>query len=771
MQPLTEHVTQDLVLIGGGHSHSIALRAFGMKPLPGVRITLISEESVTPYSGMLPGYVARQYEWEDCHIDLRSLCQFAEAQLYVDRVLGLDLENQQVLCAHRPPVRFDLLSLNLGSTPKIPLIAPVKTLEQAVSEQAISEQNTFEQNEEHNTPTKSRPDSVIPSIAVKPVGPFLEWWEALCQEVSAHPTRPITVSLVGGGAGGVELALAMQWRLQRIVRQAWQVTIHLFSRSPILLPQHAPLARKALKRHLQKQGIALHLGETVEQLTAEGVVCTSGLMVPTDGVVWVTEAMAPDWLQESGLKLDERGFVRVDRDLQSLSHRNVFAVGDVAAIEGYNLAKSGVYAVRQGMPLAHNLTQALQRKPLKRYRPQSWHLALIGTGNSAVASLGPLGWASPWLYKLKQRIDRDFMAGFSALGVATGEMVLAQEAQGLPPQCSGCGAKAGGEVLDRVLSRLAGGAVLPEDAAVVAVPQGRCLLQTIDYLPSLVNDPYLFGQIAAHHSLSDLFAMGATPHSALALITLPYGSPAAQEETLFQVLSGAVQVLGESHTALLGGHTLVGNTLGFGLTCNGSAHPQQILRKGGMQPGDLLILTKPLGTGILFAAEMRGQAKPHWIDQALAVMLRSNLWATGCFLAHGATACTDITGFGLVGHLGEMIQTSQSSVALYWERLPWLLGAQEISRTHGTTSSLTAQNQSAAHWIDNLEAAKQHLDFPLLFDPQTSGGLLAAVPFDRAEACLQSLREQGYLESAIIGRVVSASEGITGLRMETCQLS
>jgi selenide, water dikinase len=493
-------------------------------------------------------------------------------------------------------------------------------------------------------------------------------------------------------------------------------------------------------------------------------------MVPCDGVVWVTEATAPEWLQETGLKLDPQGFVLVDRNLRSISHDQVFAAGDIATLSDGPTAKSGVYAVRQGMPLARNLINALQDKPLKPYRPQPWHLALIGTGDSAVASFGPLGFASPWLWKIKQRIDRKFMAEFSILGAATAEMALAQEQQGMPMQCNGCGAKVGAKVLDRVLTRLAGGPVLPEDAAVVAVPVGRCLVQTIDYFPALVNDPYVFGQIAAQHSLSDLFAMGATPHSALALVTLPYGSAMAQEETLFQLLSGAVQVLGESHTALLGGHTLEGPTLGFGLTCNGSAHPQQILRKGGLQPGDLLILTKPLGSGVLFAAEMRGQAKPHWIDSAIEVMVRSNLWASGCFLAHGATACTDITGFGLVGHLVEMLQASNVGAALYWERLPWLLGTQEIARTHGTTSSLQAQNLSAQSWIDNLEESQKHPDFPLLFDPQTSGGLLASVPFDRAEACLQSLHDQGNPESAIIGRVVASSEGITGLRMERCQL-
>ncbi len=749
MQPLVESVTQDLVLVGGGHSHSIALKQFGMKPLPGVRLTLISDHSTAPYSGMLPGYVAGRYEHKECHIDLRSLCEFAEAQFYIDRVVGIDLENSQVLCAHRPPVRFDRLSLDIGSTPATPRLAGF-------------------QGFDHDGSEETKPQ--ISSITAKPVPEFLAWWETLCEGVAAHPTRPITLSLVGGGAGGVELALAMQWRLQRLVRQAWQVNINLFSRSPLLLPKHSPITRRHLKHELQKQGIHLHLGETVTQLTAEGLICQSGRMVQSDGVVWVTEAVAPEWLRDTGLKLDVQGFVLVDQQLRSLSHPQVFAAGDIATMQDSPRPKSGVFAVRQGKPLAQNLARSLADQPLRSYRPQRWHLALIGTGESAVASWGPLGWASPLLWKFKQRVDRQFMAQFSSLSDLAEQMAELQEASGMPLHCTGCGAKVGGAVLDRVLTRLAGGPVLPEDAAVVAVPQGRMLVQTIDYFPAVVNDPYLFGQIAAQHSLSDLFAMGATPHSALALVTLPYGTPQVQEETLFQLLSGAVQVLGECHTALIGGHTLEGPELGFGLTCNGSVHPQQILRKGGMQPGDLLILTKALGTGVLFAAQMRGQAQPHWIDGAIASMVRSNLWASACLLAHGATACTDITGFGLMGHLAEMVQASSTCVELYWERLPWLLGAQEITRQHHTVSSLQAQNLSSQSWINNLMEAQKHLDFPLLFDPQTSGGLLASVPFAQAEACLTALRHQGE-GCAIVGRVVASAEGLIDIRMAQCQLT
>ena len=175
--------------------------------------------------------------------------------------------------------------------------------------------------------------------------------------------------------------------------------------------------------------------------------------------------------------------------------------------------------------------------------------------------------------------------------------------------CAGCGSKVGRSILDRVLQRLPVshhpevviGLKEPDDAAVIQVPAGQLLVQTIDYFRSLVNDPFTFGQIATHHCLSDLYAMGATPHSALAVVTVPYGTEAVVSETLFQLLSGASTVLQEEKIALIGGHTTEGPELAFGLACNGLVAPDQLLRKSGMQSGQVLILTKAIGTGTLFA--------------------------------------------------------------------------------------------------------------------------------------------------------------------------
>jgi len=334
-----------------------------------------------------------------------------------------------------------------------------------------------------------------------------------------------------------------------------------------------------------------------------------------------------------------------------------------------------------------------------------------------------------------------------------------------PMYCAGCGSKVSSSVLERVLARIPTqpnrtsaliliGLNAPDDAAVVQIPSDRVLVQTVDYFRTLTNDPFVFGQISANHALSDIFAMGATPHSALAIVTLPYALPAKTEETLYQLLSGAVKVLHQAGADLIGGHTTEGTELAFGLSCNGLAVADRLLRKSGMQPGQVLILTKALGTGTLFAAQMQHQTNPHWIDGAIGSMLQSNQAAATCFLNHGATACTDITGFGLIGHLLEMVNASQVSVEIDLTTIPALDGALETLQ-RGIFSSLHPANHQAARHIQNSAQFSHHPRYSLLCDPQTSGGLLAALPLEQANDCLAALKALGYDRSQPIARVVS----------------
>jgi selenide,water dikinase len=777
MQQVSEPVVKDLVLIGGGHSHAIALRKFGMNPLPGVRLTLITETSQAPYSGMLPGHVAGFYDFDQCHIDLRPLAQFAQAQLYLDQAIGLDLETKRVLCANRPPVGFDLLSIDIGSHPTVP--------------------------------TEARASAY--SLVAKPVHRFLEEWHQLVEHVAQVPQERLCLGIVGGGTGGVELSLAIQHRLHQLLKKAQQPTenleIHLFHRGVELMPGHSPWVQRRFHQILTERGIQLHLQETVSEVQQNKVKCKSGLIVTcaTQSVggdyrlIWVTQASAPSWIQTAGLATDSQGFILVQDTLQSVSHPQVFAAGDIATMINHPRPKAGVFAVRQGEPLFRNLYHALLGKPLKPYKPQKRYLSLIGTSelsakdptfNTAVASWGSLlGWQSPRLWRWKDWIDRRFMEQFRKLPQMVSsqathslpeglvEPQITQELAGAAMRCGGCGSKVGSSVLKRVLGRInleqshwhnradiLIGLDAPDDAAVVEVPAGQLMVHTLDYFRDLINDPFVFGQISANHCLSDLFAMGATPQSGLAIASIPYSLEAKQEEILYQLLSGATKVLAEAGAPLVGGHTTEGAELAFGLSCNGLVDRDRLLRKSGMQPGQVLILTKALGTGTLFAADMRWQAKGYWIDHAILSMLLSNQAAATCLLQHQATACTDVTGFGLLGHLIEMIQASGVAVELNIAAIPILEGALETLQ-RGIVSSLQPQNLRVCQQIHNLCEIQNHPHFPILFDPQTSGGLLATIPEDQAHACLTSLKGLGYSHTSRIGRVVTSTEGIKPLAL------
>ncbi|NEO83390.1 MAG: selenide, water dikinase SelD [Spirulina sp. SIO3F2] len=726
MQPATYPALKHLVLIGGGHSHAIALKRLGMSPIAGLKITLISDCIQTPYSGMLPGHVAGFYTYDETHIDLNHLARFAQIDLLIDRAVGLDLEQNRIVCAEHPPLGFDLLSIDIGSTPQASDVPGVADY----------------------------------AIAAKPVPQFLQAWSAFLERVQRQPEESYSLVIVGGGAGGVELALNMATRLAQLLPPT-QFGITLIQRGARLLPGHNRRVARQLTQALRSRGITIHCHESVKAVTADVVYCASGLALPSTFTVWVTQASAPSWLAQSGLATCERGFVLVKDTLQSCSHAQVFAAGDIATMQNHPRPKAGVFAVRQGPPLAQNWRRQVLGQPLQPFKPQQQYLALIGTGDrQAVASWSGLCWRSARLWRWKDHIDRVFMAQFENLPA----MTPAPEATiPLPPEhpkmyCAGCGSKLGASLLQDVMARLEipahpdaiVGLAAPDDAAVLKIC-GDYTVQTIDQFRTMLRDPYRFGQIAALHSLSDLWAMGATAQTVLATVTIPYATERISAEVLFQVLSGVLQTLNSSQTALVGGHSTLGDALALGLACYGTVERDRLLTKSGLQPGQALVLTKPLGTGTLLAADQQGRVRGRDLDAAIAMMGQSNQAAAQTLQRYGATACTDVTGFGLVGHLVEMIQASGQSVQLTLPNIPVLPGA-IATLTQGITSSLQRQNRQAAQWV---QGRCDPAWFELLFDPQTAGGLLASLPAAQAVACVQALQAQGYGQAAIVGQVMA----------------
>ncbi|MEM7062992.1 MAG: selenide, water dikinase SelD [Cyanobacteria bacterium P01_B01_bin.77] len=762
----TTSIHTDVFFVGGGHTHAIVLRKIGMTGLPaGVRLTLITNLVDTPYSGMLPCHISGVYDFDQSHIDLRPLTRFANCRLIMDEVVQIDADQNVIYCRHHPPMAYNVLSIDIGSTPEAVSVPGAK-------------------------------DYTIPA---KPVPTLLRAWHRYLQELKERQQPPETVSeaapapkeeeleatigIVGGGVGGVELALNMQVRLQQLVGQRAQVNV--FHRGARLATGRSRATQRQLAKIFRDRKIHTHLCESVckvEPIAGNQVQvhCESGLKVACDRVFWVTNASAAPWLAHTGLSVDKTGFVLVGDTLQTLSHPNVFAVGDVATMVNHPRPKAGVFAVRQGPPLYKNLQRYLAGQSLKPFKPQRQFLNIIDLGiGGAIASRGRWSAKSGWFRRWKHWIDGNFMALFDQFPT------MDETAQ--PPSdqkkiyrtshhCAGCGSKVSSPVLSQALTRARAdfpemnhwpnpvhvGLESPDDAAIVAIPTGKLAVQTVDQFRALVDDPYIFAQICVNHCLSDLYAMGATPQTVLALVTLPYGTNATQTETLYQLMAGTYQALAPSQTWLVGGHTTEGPELALGFACNGWISAKEMLTKQNLQPGLSLILTKPLGTGVLFATDMQRAAKGRWIEAAITSMVQSNHRAAQCLRDHGMVACTDVTGFGLLGHLNEMLG-SGLAVDLNLEALPVLPGVHACFKA-GYLSSLHGRNQEIEQQIEQQikrqgQNSQPHRNYPLLFDPQTSGGLLAAVPHEQVARCLAALQHQGYIHSRHIGDIVPAGSG------------
>jgi selenide,water dikinase len=367
---------RDIVLLGCGHAHVTVLREFGRRPLPGVRLTLVTPGRKTPYSGMLHGVIAGHYRHDDMHIDVVRLAEFAKARLVLAAAERLDLPRRRVFCGDRPPVSYDLLSLDTGATPDLAAI----------------------------------PGAADHAMSVKPIGELLGRWAALEQRLAGH-SRPVSLGIIGAGAAGVELAFSLRHRL------AERISVALLGKEATVVPGLTPRAQARIKARLEARGIALHLGLPVVRISPEGVQREGLPPLQFDEVLVATPVVGPPWVAASGLATDAGGFVRVDDRLRSISHPEVFAAGDVATMEAHPRAKAGVVAVRSGPPLAGNLRRVATSRPPRRFVPQRSWLSLISTGDrAAFAVWGPFCLEGRWVWHWKDWIDRRFMRRFNQPG-------------------------------------------------------------------------------------------------------------------------------------------------------------------------------------------------------------------------------------------------------------------------------------------------------------------------------------------------------------------
>jgi len=707
MMPMPAPLTRDLVLIGGGHTHALVLRMWGMRPVPGVRLTLISPDPTTAYSGMLPGHIAGHYPRAALEIDLVRLARFAGARLILGRVDGIDRDTRRIQVPGRAPIAYDVASIDIGINSEMPGL-------------------------------EGFADHAVPA---KPLDAFADRWQSFVETVAPGDARP-EVAVIGGGIAGVELALAAAYRLGPAAR------ITLIEAATPLAAVGAG-ARRALLRHLERAGVAVMAGAGAASVSDTGVTLADGRQIAANFTIGAAATRPQGWLAATGLAL-EGGFVRVAPSLRTETDPLIFAAGDIAHLVHAPRPKAGVFAVRQAPILLHNLRVAVGGAgQMQRFEPQSDYLKLVSTGGKgAVADKWGLPFDGAWLWRWKDRIDRRFMNRFQHLPSMAPAKPALPGGQPEKPLCGGCGAKVGRPALlaalDRLPTPLRADVVrgAGDDAAVLRCGAGFQVITT-DHLRAFCEDPWLMARITAVHALGDVWSMGAAPQTALAQITLPLMGERQQAETLREIMAAAAGVFGPEGADIVGGHTTLGAEMQIGFTVTGLTD-RPAIGHGGARAGDRLILTKAIGTGVILAAEMLGQAQGADVAAAFAAMQRPQ-GAAARLLAPQAHAMTDITGFGLAGHLLSILQASDLSARIDLAAIPVLAGAEALAAA-GHGSSLLPANLAAGA----LMVCRKSPRADLLFDPQTAGGLLAAVPEDRVEGLLAALHGLGET-AALIG--------------------
>jgi len=742
-------VATRVVLVGAGHTHVQLLRHWIMEPNPAIDATLVVDTPIAVYSGMAPGLVAGQYQRHELEIDAVPLARRAGVRVILAPCTGVEAAARRLLIEGRESLSFDLASFDVGST-----VA-------ALDLPGVGE---------HAVPT--RPINRLAAVV-----------EGRAESLTSR--RPKVV-VVGSGAGGIELAFCIEARLRS---RGLEPTTTIIEAGDGILPGYHPSLSSRIESTARRRGIETILGAKVVAVEADSVRLEDGGRLDADLTFWVTGAAALPLFGDSDLPLDDGGFVRTRSTLQVEGHDYIFAVGDCATLTEYpHRARAGVYAVRMGPYLIDNLDRLLGGRRLRRYKPQSDFLSLLNLGDgTAVGAKWGRAFEGRWVMRLKDRIDRQFMERFQALDAsgaprpwlagmgqadgsddAAGGMGHASAAAAEPMFCGGCAAKVGPESLERALARAdlpaktgQNSEVIldvgtPDDAVAYRTPAGDRVVASLDAFPAFTDDPWLVGRVAAVNACSDLYATGVAPRVAQALVTLPHAAEGdAAEELLIQVLAGARAALDAEDVLLLGGHTNTGPELVVGFHVEGIAGSgSELLLKAAVEPGDALVLTKPLGCGVLLAADRMGLCPGRWLRAALASMQTSNRGALEAARRAGARAATDISGFGLAGHVGEMAQASGVDIEVEVDAVPALPGALELL-TRGERSTSHEQNTRLPLPVRRRAPSGPRLE--LAFDPQTAGGLVLAVAPKRSGDLVDDLRSQGLDSACVVAQALAPS--------------
>lgn len=713
----------EIVLLGVGHTNAHIVRMWAMNPIKDARLTCIANHPIATYSGMLPAVLAGQHHPDEMGIDLVKFCSVAGARLILGDVTGISVADSSLSMEGRTPVHFDVLSIGIGSVPND---VGIDGLDSASL------------------------------VRIKPMQTFLARLDRRLSELEELKDE-IRVVVVGSGVAGVEVLLCLRRRLES--RQGADFQFSMVTRSSQILADALPSTRARVEAEFNRRSVTLVCGQAVQAVEEDHLLFESGERLPADVVIWATGARAPDLLREFDLPKTPDGFLATDRtlsldwkssELGPPSEGAIFAVGDTGTMVGENLPKAGVYAVRQGPVLWKNIARAVSNRPLADYRPQRSFLRLINKGDgTAIGQWKAFSFEGSWVWRLKDRIDSKFMEKF--------RLAPMEEDPENKMQCHGCGCKLGLSDLQKSFESLQHAEQPVLDDAVQIVGTAGRLYGSTDFFTDPLGDAYQFGRVTALHASSDLLANGADVEQAFANVVVEEGDSVGQRRWLQEFTEGANREFRELGASIVGGHTIVGPRAEAGFTVVGSLIGEHALTKAALQPGDRLYLTKPLGIGVLLAAWMRGRCPAAAYESLLTTMFASQRGYSRSAVEVGVLAATDVTGFGLAGHLIEMVEASGVDAELEMDAIPILDCVPELF-AEGLESSLAPGNRFVRSKMQ-IAADVDLIRLDVLFDPQTCGGLLLGVQPSVESAWLASLRENGLPSATCVGSVTEFTPG------------
>ncbi len=706
---------KQLVLVGGGHANVQVLKKLVMNKIKGLHTILISEHYEATYSGMTPGYIHRDYNKSEISIDLQKLCFNSGATFIKDKVIKIDSVIQKLTLKNYPSINYDLLSINSGS------VSNTKGIK-------------IESSTKH--------------FYVKPISKLVNNLNIIDEIINNEENK---IAIIGGGVASYELAFSL------LRRYGKKIYITIYGKNILNEKNLNGKTKRNIKKIANNLGIRSCIGEVIS-ISRKGITLKNGDTIVCNLSLISTGASIERWLLDSDLHKDNNGFITVDSNLLATNHKNIFVTGDACSVGKNFKPKSGVMAVRQGEILKENIFNKLIGRRLLNFRPQRNWLYLIGTyKNYALLNYFFLSFHNQLCWKLKVWIDKEFINKFkfnnlSSMDKKNYELENFNE---IKMHCQGCGSKVSKDTLLNYLKKSNDNSELSDSIEINS--KSLKILQTIDHVKLFSSlNPYDFGKISYLHSQNDILASGGIVKSVSVSIGVPFSENVIENFYLEYFMEGIKSEAIKDNSIIASGHSYQSHEPGITLTLNGEIDTHA--SKNLAVEGDLIYLSKPLGTGYLLAAYFNNSEMVSSYDFKIIInnLKQGNHFTVNSARSSNSYAMTDISGYGLSSHLIDMCLSSNLSCELTINENILINSNIEILKMTQSTGFENNYKYSRKF----ISVSENHPLKNILFDPQTNGPMLIAIKKQNKDKFENFFYDKMNIKPILIGRFINKLEKI-----------